>query len=293
MADDGAIGVIGGSGLYEMDGLEHIEKVEVETPFGAPSDAYVTGVLEGRRMVFLPRHGVGHRLLPTEINFRANIWGFKKLGCARLVSVSAVGSMKEAIAPGHLVLVDQFVDWTRRRPQTFLGDGVVGHVALADPVSLPLHARLGEVAASLPDITAHRRGTYICIEGPQFSTRAESQLFRSWNVDVIGMTNLPEARLAREAEIAYATIALATDYDCWKEDEAHVETEAVLEILKANVEKAKALLRAYVQGPLEPLDPVAASALRTSLITPLEAIPEAARARLAPMLDPIWAERKS
>jgi 5'-methylthioadenosine phosphorylase len=201
--------------------------------------------------------------------------------------------MKEAIAPGHLVLVDQFVDWTRRRPQTFLGDGVVGHVALADPVSLPLHARLGEVAASLPDITAHPRGTYICIEGPQFSTRAESQLFRSWNVDVIGMTNLPEARLAREAEIAYATIALATDYDCWKEDEAHVETEAVLEILKANVEKAKALLRAYVQGPLEPLDPVAASALRTSLITPLEAIPEAARARLAPMLDPIWAERKS
>lgn len=292
MSGQGAIGVIGGSGLYEMDGLEHVERVEVETPFGAPSDAYITGVLHDQPMVFLPRHGAGHRYLPTEINFRANIWGFKKLGCERLLSVSAVGSMKEQIVPGHLVLVDQFIDWTRHRPHTFLGDGLVGHIALAHPISMPLHDRLVEACARLSDVVAHPRGTYICIEGPQFSTRAESMLYRSFGVDVIGMTNLPEARLAREAEIAYATIALATDYDCWKEDEAHVETEAVLALLRANVEKAKRLVAEYVKGPLEPLDPMAATALRTSLVTPLDRIPAGPRERLAPLLDPIFAARK-
>ena len=285
MTDDGAIGVIGGSGLYQMDGLEDIERVEVETPYGAPSDSYVTGRLHGKRMVFLPRHGVGHKLLPTELNYRANIWGFKKLGCSRLLSVSAVGSMREEIPPGDVVLVTQFIDWTRHRPLTFLGEGVVGHVALADPISVPLHDRLAEVAKALPDIRVHTHGCYICIEGPQFSTRAESKLYRSWGVDVIGMTNMPEARLAREAEIAYATMALATDYDCWKEDEAHVETAAVMEILKANVEKAQRLVAKYVEGPLEPLDPVASTALRTALITPLDAISAEARARLAPILE--------
>ena len=283
---DEVIGVIGGSGLYAMDGLEDIERVHVETPFGEPSDAYVTGVLAGRRMAFLPRHGVGHRYLPTEINFRANIWGFKKLGCQRLISVSAVGSMKEEIAPGDLVFVEQFIDRTRSRPLTFMGDGLVGHVALADPISGPLHDALLAAAHRVEGVTAQPTGTYICIEGPQFSTRAESRLYRSWGVDVVGMTNLPEARLAREAEIAYATIALATDYDSWKEDEAHVETEAVLQILRANVDKAKRVIRAYVEGELEPLDPVASTALRTSLMTPLDAIPAEVRRNLAPLLEP-------
>lgn len=301
MTDGPRIGVIGGSGLYEMDGLEILDRVRLETPFGAPSDEYVIGALQGaeragrgkgaQSMVFLPRHGVGHRLLPTEINYRANIWGFKKLGCSRLLSVSAVGSMQEHIAPGHLVLVDQFIDWTRRRPLTFLGEGLVGHVALADPVSRPLHDRLVEVAADLPDLVIHPRGTYLCMEGPQFSTRAESRLYRSWGVDVIGMTNLPEARLAREAEISYATIALATDYDSWKEDEAHVETEAVLALLRANVEKAKRLVARYAEGPLEPLDPVASTALRTALVTPLDAIPEGPREKLEPILEPILSVR--
>lgn len=291
MVDQAALGVVGGSGLYEMDGLREVEEVRLDTPFGPPSDAYITGVLGDRRMVFLPRHGARHHLLPTEINFRANIWGFKKLGCARLVSVSAVGSMREEIAPGDLVLVDQFIDATRRRPMTFLGDGLVGHVALADPISLPLQKRLVDVARHLPEVRVHSEGVYVCIEGPQFSTRAESKMYRGWGASVIGMTNLPEARLAREAEISYATVALATDYDSWKDDEAHVETQAVLEILRANVEKAKSLLRRYASQAPEPLDPVASTALRTSLITPLDVIPDGPRERLAPLLDPIFEAR--
>ncbi len=289
-ANEPAIGVIGGSGLYELEGLQKVERVELETPFGTPSDAFITGELEGQKMVFLPRHGSKHGILPHEINFRANIWGMKKLGAARLISVSAVGSLQEQIVPGHLVLVDQFIDWTKQRPQTFLGEGVVGHIALADPVCLPLQHRLNEVAKDLQDITVHEKGTYVCIEGPQFSTRAESHMYRSWGADVIGMTNMPEARLAREAEIGYATIALATDYDCWKEDEAHVETEAVLQILRANVEKAKTLLSAYVRAEREPLCPEASTALRTGLITPIEQIPESRRQALAPLLDPIVAK---
>ena len=284
-----AIGVIGGSGLYELDGLEDIRKVSITTPFGDPSDEFVTGILNGESMVFLPRHGVGHKILPSEINFRANIWGFKKLGCERLISVSAVGSLRSEIEPGDLVLVDQFVDWTRRRVPTFLGEGLVGHVALAEPICMPLRKRLFDVASGLGGIKAHSGGTYICIEGPQFSTRAESKLYRSWGVDVVGMTNMPEARLAREAEICYATIALATDYDSWKEDEAHVETEAVLQLLRNNVEKAKQVITRYVEGPIEPLDPVASTALRTSLITPKDRIPTEIRSRLAPILEPIFA----
>lgn len=285
-----AVGVIGGSGLYNLEGLEQIERLQLDTPYGAPSNPYIKGVLHGTEMIFLPRHGEGHKLLPSEINFRANIWGFKKLGCERLISVSAVGSMREDVRPGDLVLVDQFIDWTRQRPMSFMGDGLVGHVALADPISLPLSKRLFEIASELDGITAHLGGTYICIEGPQFSTRAESKLYKSWGVDVIGMTNMPEARLAREAEICYATIALATDYDSWNEDEAHVETEAVLKILSDNVEKAKRVITRYAQGPIEPLDPLASKALHGALMTPETTISSDVRTRLEPVLKDVLSQ---
>ncbi|MEE8209391.1 MAG: S-methyl-5'-thioadenosine phosphorylase, partial [bacterium] len=220
------IGVIGGSGLYEMEGLRAKEEVEVDTPYGAPSDSYLTGELGGVSMVFLPRHGHGHRILPTHLNSRANIFGMKKLGVEWIISVSAVGSMREEIEPGHIVIIDQFFDRTRERPSTFFGDGVAGHITFADPVCPILRSVLLE-AARAAGATVHDGGTYVCIEGPQFSTRAESKVFRSWGVDVIGMTTLPEARLAREAEICYATIALCTDYDCWHEGEEDVTIEAV------------------------------------------------------------------
>jgi 5'-methylthioadenosine phosphorylase len=231
------VGVIGGSGLYEMKGLRNVREVRVRTPFGSPSDAYVTGTLDGVPMVFLPRHGRGHRIQPSDLNFRANIWGMKKLGVEWIVGVSAVGSMKEEIHPGDIVAVDQFIDRTRRRVDTFLGDGIVGHVAMADPVCGLLHNALVESAEEV-GARLHRRGVYLCIEGPQFSTRAESLLYRSWGVDVIGMTNLQEAKLAREAEICYATIALATDYDCWHDDEEDVSADGILEVLNRNVHPA-------------------------------------------------------
>ncbi len=282
--ETGAIGVIGGSGLYEMDGLEQIERVTLETPYGAPSDAYVTGVLDGRRMVFLPRHGVGHRILPHEIEFRANIWGMKQLGVDRLLSVSAVGSMKEAIVPGHLVLVDQFIDRTRQRANTFYGDGVVAHVPLADPICPALRESLNGHAGAV-DVDVHHRGTYVCIEGPQFSTRAESLLYRSWGVSVIGMTNMPEAKLAREAEICYATIALATDYDCWHEEEESVTVEAVLETLRQNVDNAKKLIRTFVESAAERSTcELCGTAARTSIMTPLDAIPAQRQKDLEPIL---------
>jgi 5'-methylthioadenosine phosphorylase len=264
-----------------MDGLESIDRVEIGTPYGDPSDAFITGVLAGQSMVFLPRHGVGHRLLPHEINFRANIWGMKKLGVERIISVSAVGSMKEEIEPGRLVFVDQFIDRTRHRPSTFYGDGLVVHVPMADPVSPPLREALVRAAGDIPHQDG---GTYLCIEGPQFSTRAESFLYRNWGVDVIGMTNMPEARLAREAEIAYATIALATDYDCWHEEEESVSVDAVLEILRRNVEKAKSVIDAYVRGPREPLCEMSSTAVRTSMLTPFERIPDERYRALEPIL---------
>ncbi|MEM1024704.1 MAG: S-methyl-5'-thioadenosine phosphorylase [Myxococcota bacterium] len=283
MTEDGAIGVIGGSGLYEMDGLEAIERIEVETPFGEPSDALIQGSLAGQRMLFLPRHGKGHRFLPHEINFRANIWALKKLGAERVISVSAVGSMKQAIQPGHLVFVDQFFDRTRHRPETFFGDGVIVHVPMADPISPPLRQAL--VRAAEGHGTFHDGGTYVCIEGPQFSTRAESNIYRSWGVDVVGMTNMPEARLAREAELAYATIALATDYDCWHKEEESVTVESVLQILKEEVERAKNVILSYVKGPREPLCPMSSTATRSGLMTPAEQIPPHRREALAPILD--------
>ncbi|MEM7678373.1 MAG: S-methyl-5'-thioadenosine phosphorylase [Myxococcota bacterium] len=272
-------------GRYELDGLEDIDRVRLETPYGDPSDAFITGVLAGRRMVFLPRHGAGHRLLPHELNYRANVWGMKKLGVDRLISVSAVGSLQENIEPGHLVLVDQFIDRTRHRPITMFGDGVVAHVPMADPVCNPLRSRL----FSLKDVvqtTVHNGGTYLCMEGPQFSTRAESQLYRQWGCHVIGMTNMPEAKLAREAEICYVTLALATDYDCWRTSEDDVSLEAILAILKAGVEQAKTLLKAYVEvaAPRSTCQ-LCGTAAEQGLMTPPDQIPPERRAQLAPIFD--------
>jgi 5'-methylthioadenosine phosphorylase len=281
------IGVIGGTGLYEMEGLEGIERIELKTPFGAPSDSYLSGTLHGKRMVFLPRHGSGHRILPHELNFRANIWGMKKLGVTQLISVSAVGSMKEDIAPGHIVFVDQFIDRTKNRPTTFFGEGVVVHVGFADPICLAMRAQLVKVGSE-SDVVCHDGGTYVCIEGPQFSTRAESLLFRSWGVSVVGMTNLPEARLAREAEIAYATIALATDYDCWHEDEEAVSVESVMAVLRDNAQKAKILISDYVRTVPEDLASEAWTATRQGLMTAEADIPASRREALAPILNPIF-----
>lgn len=238
------VGVIGGSGLYELEGLHNVQEVRLQTPFGEPSDAYITGYLGDVKLVFLPRHGRGHRYLPSEVPYRANIYGMKMLGVERIISVSAVGSMREEIAPGHIVLPDQFIDRTTgKRDNTFFGGGIVGHVQFANPICSDLSQNLS-VAASQAGATLHKGGTYICIEGPTFSTRAESNLFRSWGVDVIGMTNLPEARLAREAEICYATVALATDYDCWNEAHDDVSVEAVVAIMHDNIEMAKKIIAA-------------------------------------------------
>jgi 5'-methylthioadenosine phosphorylase len=241
------IGVIGGSGLYEIEGLTDVQEIKLETPFGPPSDVYMTGIMNGAKMVFLPRHGRGHRLLPSEVNYRANIYGMKLLGVEQIISVSAVGSMREEIAPGHIVIPDQFVDRTQgKRASTFFGDGVVGHIQFADPVCADL-SQILYAAASAVGATVHKGGTYICIEGPNFSTRAESNIYRSWGVDIIGMTNLPESRLAREAEICYGTIALATDYDCWHDDHEDVSVDAVIAIIKQNVSTAKNIIKNAVE----------------------------------------------
>jgi len=274
------IGVIGGSGLYEMEGMTDIRSVMVETPFGAPSDDYITGILDGVRMVFLPRHGRGHRLLPSEVNYRANIWGMKKLGVERIISVSAVGSMKEEIVPGHIVIPDQFIDRTKGvRKDTFFGDGIAGHVAFADPVCANLSGWLHE-AAREAGATAHKGGTYVCMEGPAFSTRAESIMYRSFGVSVIGMTNLTEAKLAREAEICYGIIALSTDYDCWHETHDDVSIEAILEIIRNNVTMAKSIIRHAVHKVGDVRTCPCASALQHAVITDRSAIPADTRERL-------------
>lgn len=284
MSTEAAIGVIGGSGLYELDGLQDLEEVRVETPFGDPSDALIVGRLNGHKMVFLPRHGRGHRFLPHEIPFLANIWALKKVGVNRLISISAVGSMKEAIAPGHFVFVDQFIDRTRHRPTSFFGNGIAAHVPLADPVCPALRAKLMKACEGL-DVTTHDGGTYLCMEGPQFSTRAESLLYRQWGVSVIGMTNMPEAKLAREAEMSYATVAMATDYDCWHEEEESVQVEALLAVLRANVGKAKDLLAAFTKLPAGgDTSEMCMTAARTSILTPPEAMPAQTRRDLDPIL---------
>ncbi len=273
------IGVIGGSGLYEMENLEQVEEVRLQTPFGEPSDAYVTGMLGEVKLVFLPRHGRGHRLLPSEVPYRANIYGMKMLGVEQIISVSAVGSMKEDIAPGHIVLPDQFFDRTTKRASTFFGDGIVGHVQFADPVC-PALVEILDSAAQKAGAKVHKGGTYICIEGPNFSTRAESLIFRSWGVDVIGMTNLPEARLAREAEICYATVALATDYDCWHQDHDDVSVEAVVEVIHQNVAMAKKIIAEAAALIEDKNSCVCGEALKYAVMTDPAQIPAATRQRL-------------
>jgi len=274
-----AIGIIGGSGLYELEGLADVRWRRVRTPFGDPSDEYCTGVFEGRPVVFLPRHGRGHRLAPSELNFRANIWGLKSLGAEWVVSVSAVGSMKETIHPLDLVIPGQFYDATRRRVSTFFGEGIVAHVGMADPVC-PTLADALDKAARATGASVHRGGTYICIEGPQFSTRAESAIYRGWGVDVIGMTNVPEAKLAREAELCYATLALVTDYDVWHETHDAVSVDTVVQNLLRNVATAKDVLRRVIPTVSPDRACPCPDLLRSAVITEPSTFPIATRRRL-------------
>ena len=279
----GTIGVIGGSGLYHMDGLKNVREVALKTPFGKPSDRYIKGKLGDTELVFLPRHGRGHRWLPTEVNFRANLFGMKKLGVERIISVSAVGSLQQEIAPGDLVVPDQFIDRTSKRPSTFFGRGIVAHVSFADPFCKHLSAKLVD-AARQEGARVHAGGTYVCMEGPQFSTRAESNLYRGWGAAVIGMTNLQEAKLAREAEICFGTLALATDYDCWNEAAADVEIEHVLTVLKQNVELAQKTIRRVVASLAEPRSCSCVSALKNAIITERAQIPKKIRGDLKPII---------
>ena len=280
------IGIIGGSGLYQMAGVDDVSWQSVDTPFGPPSDQIAIGQMGGTPVAFLSRHGRGHRVAPHEINYQANIWALKSIGVKWLVSVSAVGSMREEIAPGDLVMVDQFIDRTRMRKSTFFEGGVAGHVSFADPVCGVLQGALRDAAAAL-EITHHDGGTYVCIDGPQFSTRAESLLYRSWGVSVVGMTNLPEARLAREAQIAYATIALATDYDCWHESEDEVTVDAVLETVRGNVDKAQRVIRHVIPSLANAGPSKAWTALTNAIMTAPDAIGDGARQRLALLLADI------
>jgi 5'-methylthioadenosine phosphorylase len=282
-----SIGVIGGSGLYAMDGLTDVSERIIDTPYGKPSDALVSGKLDGAPVVFLARHARGHKLLPSEIPFLANMWALKSLGVQYLLSVSAVGSLAEEAAPRDLVLPDQFIDMTRLRPRTFFGSGLIAHASLADPVCTALRSVIHETAlhTGFGRGKVIDRGTYLCIEGPQFSTRAESHMYRAWGAKVIGMTNMPEARLAREAEIAYATLALVTDYDCWKEHEADVTAELAIATMMENVGNAQNLVRAVIKRLHQsPPASQAHDALKSALITPITAMDEAAKARLAPLL---------
>jgi 5'-methylthioadenosine phosphorylase len=279
----GKIGVVGGSGLYAMAALENVREVEVTTPFGPPSDAYIVGTLHGRDMVFLPRHGRGHGLPPSAINFRANMYGFKALGVEWVIAVSAVGSMREEIQPGHLVIPDQFIDRTRSRVSTFFEELTV-HVTFADPVCAVVANALHQAASETGTIV-HFGGTYLCIEGPQFSTRAESRLYRQWGVDVIGMTNMPEAKLAREAELCYATLALATDYDCWHASAADVDIGAILAILQRNVQLAQEVIARTVPQLQGTRTCPCSMALQTAIITDRAMIPTAVRERLGLLID--------
>lgn len=276
------IGIIGGSGLYQMPELKDVEEVSVETPFGSPSDAFIVGTLEGERVAFLPRHGRGHKLLPTELPFRANIYAMKLLGVERILSASAVGSLQERYAPLDMVIPDQFFDRTRARAHesTFFGEGIVGHITFAHPVCGELGDVLEE-SCGAAEVRVHRGGTYICMEGPAFSTKAESNVYRSWGMDVIGMTNLQEAKLAREAEICYATLALVTDYDCWHEEHDAVSVETVVEYLNKNVRNAQVIMREAVSRLAAAERGCACgSALKSAIFTAPELWPEATTERL-------------
>jgi len=273
------IGIIGGSGLYAMPGLTDTRELRVDTPFGQPSDAYILGKLDGRAVAFLARHGRGHRILPTELNFRANIHGLKQLGVERIVSISAVGSLKEEHKPLDFVIPDQFFDRTTKRVSTFFGDGVVVHVALADPVC-PEMSHVVETACKKAKVTGKPGGTYLCMEGPQFSTRAESQVYRSWGMDVIGMTNLQEAKLAREAEICYVTVAMVTDYDCWHPTHDSVTVDQVVAVLLKNAENACKVVREAVAATPKTRSCKCGSALAHAILTERDKIPAATRKKL-------------
>jgi 5'-methylthioadenosine phosphorylase len=277
-----ALAVIGGSGFYDMPGLEQVEERHVDTPFGPPSDTIRLGTLDGARVAFLARHGRGHRLLPSELPQRANIWALKALNVRRVLAVSAVGGLREETAPGHFVLPHQFIDRTMGRAATYFGDGVVAHVSFADPVCRELSSA-AFVAASQLNLAVHGGGTYVCIEGPAFGTRAESHLYRSWGADVVGMTALPEAKLAREAELCYAVVTAVTDYDAWHETHVAVDAATVFKVLGDNVGNAQRLVRALLQR-LPAGDCLCQRALDTALVTPPAAVDAAARARLGPII---------
>ncbi len=279
------IGIIGGSGLYNMEGLSEITEVSVDTPFGRPSDSFIIGTLEGVRVAFLARHGRGHRILPSELPFRANIYAMKLLGVERIISASAVGSLQEQYAPTDIVIPDQFFDRTRGRISTFFGNGIVAHITFAHPVCEQLCATLEAAGKTLGGIRVHRGGTYLCMEGPAFSTLAESRLYRQWGMDVIGMTNLQEAKLAREAELCYSTLALVTDYDCWHPDHDAVTVEMVIEYLNKNSVNAQRLIREAVRLLATTARSCqCGSALKHAILTHPEAIPAEAKQRLAAII---------
>jgi 5'-methylthioadenosine phosphorylase len=279
------IGVIGGSGLYQMEGMTIREERRIETPFGDPSDAYIIGELDGQVVAFLPRHGRGHRLLPTELNYRANIYGFKTLGVEEIVSVSAVGSLKIEYKPTDIVVPDQFFDRTRHRVDTFFGNGLVAHVSIAKPIC-PRLLDAADKAARAAGATVHKGGTYVCMEGPQFSTRAESEAYRRQGFDIIGMTNLQEARLAREAEICYVSLSMVTDYDCWHETEEAVSGESVMEVIRQNVQMAQEVVRQMIRqiGGAHTRGCLCEEALKYSLITERAMIPAATVQALQPII---------
>jgi 5'-methylthioadenosine phosphorylase len=279
------VGIIGGSGLYDIEGLENISWQHVASPFGAPSDELMTGELDGQKLVFLPRHGRGHRVPPSKLNFRANIDALKRLGVTEIISLSAVGSLREDLPPGHFVIVDQFIDRTFARTKSFFDTGMVAHVSMADPVCPRLGDAL-EAAARDLGIPAVRGGTYIVMEGPQFSTRAESELYRSWGCDVIGMTNMPEAKLAREAEMCYATVAMVTDYDCWHDDHDDVTVDAIIKVLLENAEKARALVKNVAPG-LSGRETACSAGCHTALDNALITAPDARDPELLAMLDAV------
>jgi len=282
--NEATVGIIGGSGLYHIEGVNVVGERKIETPFGDPSDAYILAEYEGVRVAFLSRHGRGHRLMPTELNYRANIYGFKVLGVETILSASAVGSMKESYHPTDIVFPHQFIDRTRHRPDTFFGNGIVGHVTFADPICAGVSSLMSGVARE-HGARVHEGGVYLCMEGPQFSTRAESSLYRSWGVDVIGMTNLQEAKLAREAEICYATMALVTDYDCWHAGHEAVSVEQVVGYLRANAEMAQKILRDSIpRAAARRRDCACPNALRYAIITDPKSIPAQVRKDLEPII---------
>jgi 5'-methylthioadenosine phosphorylase len=277
------IGIIGGSGLYQMPGFTGAKEVTLQTPFGLPSDNFVVGHLEGKEVAFLARHGRGHRISPSELNFRANIYGMKELGVERILAVSAVGSLKEEHRPLDFLIPDQFVDRTRGRISTFFGDGLVAHVSFADPVC-PQLSGVAEAACKATGVNAKRGGTYLCMEGPAFSTRAESNLYRSWGMDVIGMTNLQEAKLAREAEICYVTIAMVTDYDCWHEEHDAVEVTDIIRVLNQNAANACQVVAEAVKSMPAERACKCGDALKHALITDPRLVPESTIQKLAPIV---------